>query len=64
MLLPEIKNSAKLKKSILFDGGCRKKVAEKGVEVLAYGVQFLQGETPLGIELNRKLSVILNFVVR
>lgn len=41
-----------------------KEVAEKGVEVLAYGVQFLQGGTPLGIELNRKLSVILNFVVR
>ncbi len=41
-----------------------REVAENGVEVLAYGVQFLQGETPLGIELNRKLSVILNFVVR
>lgn len=35
-------------------------VAEKGVEVLAYGVHFLGEERPEGIELTRKLSVMLN----
>ncbi|MCU7835998.1 MAG: DNA/RNA nuclease SfsA [gamma proteobacterium symbiont of Taylorina sp.] len=35
-------------------------VAENGVEVLAYGVKFLGSEAPTGIELLRKLSVMVN----
>jgi len=37
-----------------------KKAVENGVEVLAYGVKFLGLEIPTGIELTRKLSVVIN----
>ena len=36
-----------------------KQVAESGVEVLAYGAQFLGEDAPTGIELTRKLAVII-----